>query len=634
MKRLNIDIEFFASTSFIQKIDNFFQNANSVYSMNYLLAVLFFILSCSVTGRHNRPLLDKKITHINHAFADTNIAQFNSLFPIHEIQEIYKSIIDEKIIHTAGQSKIIRINQDSAIVFLSGNLDFGNSGDETNYSSLYSGLYLFQFINTDWQLTKKFDIGRQNKILKHKLNVQINPTQSISISDEILITTNDKLGFSVRLNYQARISQLTVNQHSVNYIFDGGVLWVESEKIGNHTLQIDYVLNVEQDENDRNSAYWGEEYGHVRNQYFWHPFFDFASPNDRADFIITATISAEYQLSSSLAQHDQIIADKRQITGKSDHPTFALSLYYDKHWKLNEIKKDGLLFSIYATDEFTPNTTELFNTYTATYENLKDEFGSPKAKYFSVVQDRSSGGNGWKNRSNNSIIAAKSGSYLIQNGANPRAVFGHEVAHAWTTPVGPAANFLSEGWATYAESRILSKIYGKESKTRFFESQQENYFSRNFNGHASLLDDYSNSGVSYSKGTWLFYMLEHQLGEASFLKAMRQFIESNEHTIEQFIASMNNYSKRDLNKQLKAWLTSKSVPKLSAKFTKSQIQLFQLDEIFSFPLEIEIRLKGGSAYIKEIYIENKTHLITIPEGDISAIEIDPLNKVLLQLTKK
>ncbi len=43
---------------------------------------------------------------------------------------------------------------------------------------------------------------------------------------------------------------------------------------------------------------------------------------------------------------------------------------------------------------------------------------------------------------------------------------GHEIGHVWTM-AQPAANFLNEGWATYAESLILDKEFGPATVKAF-----------------------------------------------------------------------------------------------------------------------------------------------------------------------
>lgn len=114
------------------------------------------------------------------------------------------------------------------------------------------------------------------------------------------------------------------------------------------------------------------------------------------------------------------------------------------------------------------------------------------------------------------IVAAKQGSDFLRDKPSPRAPFAHEVAHAWTTPIGPATNFLSEGWASYAERYFLEKQYGEAIFKDYLTSYKNIYFSEGFDTKVSLWDDVSNDGVSYYKGVWVFYMLEQLLGKEDF----------------------------------------------------------------------------------------------------------------------
>ena len=196
---------------------------------------------------------------------------------------------------------------------------------------------------------------------------------------------------------------------------------------------------------------------------------------------------------------------------------------------------------------------------------MEKHFGKPLGDFFGIVQDRSNGGNGWKNRSNSTVIASEKGSYLITDQPSPRAVFGHEIAHQWTNPHGEATNFLTEGWATFAESILLQSLYGDTIITKFFSSQKQNYMNGNFNGRYSLSEDYGNSGVSYSKGAWLFYMLEPQMGKEALSRAMARFTNVADQSISSFIVCMSSLADKNMAPFINSWLKSRVIPEISVK---------------------------------------------------------------------
>lgn len=574
--------------------------------------------------------LKHQLALIDSAFKNNDTEKFNRLVGLESIRAAHALAITEKILKVPGKSRIISINSDSAYVMLSGLFVFGNSGDETNFSNSYTGIYKMEVINGVWQIKNRIEIDRVNQIKKQNIAANLLPRKGIKVSDTLMIDVNDKIGFAVRLNHKAHISKLLLNQTPTDFTFSGGLLWVNAPKKSKQQLIIDYAMDVEQDEEDKNSSYFGESYGHLRNQYYWHPFFNFSSPNDRAEFNLQCSIPKAYHLATSLPQKDRIVGDDRIITAKSGNPTFGLSIYYDKDWDVNTIKMGQIEMTVYAAKDFSPNNELLRNHFSKYYDTLQKHFGEPIGNYLAIVQDRS-GGNGWKNRSNDMVVAGQSGSYLITDKPNPRAIFGHEVAHGWTSPTGPATNFLMEGWATYAESFMLSSVYGDSIVVKFFKSQKQNYLNGKYDGKRSLWDDYSNSGVSYSKGAWLFYILENQLGKEKLALTMRNFIASGKQTVQSFIAETSKVAGTNMESFLMSWLKSKEIPALRVQNVGSALKINQEGDVFMFPLEIQIKLKNGKNIDKKIDIKAKEQLVEVSEGEIESYVLDPNGRLLFNV---
>lgn len=574
--------------------------------------------------------LKHQLTLIDSAFKNNDTEKFNSLVGLESIRAVHALAINEKILKVPGKSRIISINADSAYVMLSGLFLFGNSGDETNFSNKYTGIYKMKLMNGVWQIENRIEIDRTNQIKKQNILANLLPGKGIKVSDTLMINVNDKIGFAVRLNHKAKISKILLNQITADFTFDGGLLWVNALKESKQQLIIDYAIDVEQDEQDKNSSYFGESYGHIRNQYYWHPFFNFSSANDRADFNLQCTIPKAYHLATSLPQKDSIVGDDRVIIAKSGNPTFGLSMYYDREWEVKAVKVGKIEMKVYATKDFSPNNELLRNHFSKYYDTLQKYFGEPIGNYLGIVQDRS-GGNGWKNRSNDMVVAGQSGSYLITDKPNPRAIFGHEVAHGWTSPTGPATNFLMEGWATYAESLMLSSVYGDSIVVKFFKSQKQNYLNGKYEGEKSLWDDYSNSGVSYSKGAWLFYILENQIGKEKLALTMKNFIASGKQTIQSFIAETSKVAGTNMEPFLMSWLKSRLIPALRVQNVGNALKIYQEGDIFMFPLEIQMKLKNGKSISRKIALKAKEQLVEVSEGEIESYVLDPNSRLLFHV---
>lgn len=597
--------------------------------LNAPLLALFLITANTCFAQHKTETnsLKQSIAVIDSAFKKNDIQAFNNLVPLQDVQEFYASVVQEKLRKEPGKSSIIRMAKDSAYVFLSGILLYGNSGDETNYSSSYTGIYKFERAADSWKLKQRIDIDRVNQIKKHHIKLAITPGKGIQVTDTLSLDVHDFYGFATKLNHNAKLEKVLLNGSKTDFTFSGGLLWINAKPKQQQKLIIEYTIQVEKDDQNKNSGYFTDAFGHMRNQYFWHPFFSFSSPNDRAEFNIYCTIPKAYHLATSLPQKESIVGDLRTIVAKSEHPTFGLSIYYDKDWEVTTYKKDQIDLVLYTTKDFLPAKEVLFEEFSKNYDTLQKHFGKPISNYLGIVQDRTAE-DGWKNRSNNIVVAGEKAGNLRRDKPSPRATFGHEIAHGWTSPIGPATNFLSEGWATYAESLLLSSVYGDSIIDIFFKSQKKNYIGGEYEGNASLWEDYSNSGVSYSKGAWLFYMLEHQMGKKKLSTAMDQFIKSGDQSIQSFTHQFSRVAGIDMKPYLLSWLKSKEIPRLNLQQSATQLKIRQEGDVFIFPLEIEIKLKNGSTLTKVVNINSKEQALNITEGEIDSFVIDPGNKLL------
>lgn len=612
--------------------------------MNYLKTALCLIFTLFLTTRvipghaqltkvNPDPGISGYLTAVDSAFVQNDTTRFNQLVRLEEVQSYYTSLVHKNIPRKSGSHRILRAYTDSAFVLLTGMVSFGNSGDETNSAVHYSGIYRLKKTNGNWQLQERIAFDRLNQITAQHIGLAVKPGEGMTVNDTLTINTNDPLGFVARLNHRAQFNDVLLNGKKVPYIFAGGLLWVASPLKQHQQLTLRYSLQVEKDEKNINSAYFGDTYGHVRNQYCWHPFFSYASPNDRAEFIVHCTVPKDYPLSTSLPQTDRIQGQLRIIEAKSENPTFALSMYYDKDWQVSRHQKDKTTLFIYATKDFEPSRDTLYQYFSAASDVLSSHFGEARSTYLGIVQDRSGGGNGWKNRSNNTIIAAAKGSYLIVNAPSPRAIFGHEVAHGWTTPNGEAANFLSEGWATYCESHLLANRYTDTIIKPFFASQRSNYLNGGYDGKVSLNSDYSNSGVSYGKGAWLFYMLEKQLGKIKFNSALRMFVRSDNQDNNTFIRLVSEAAGKDMAPFIRPWLQNKTIPLLSVKQLDHRLIIRQEGELFHFPLTIRLKFKNGTSVDKTIMIDSAEQNLDLPDTGLESYLPDPGNEVLFNLKR-
>lgn len=596
----------------------------------YIVALVASILG-SLQGQDTPAGLAEQVLK---QFTQGSPEQFEEVFPFAGGRELVRWAVTQKTARKPGFSRVVEQTADRAVLLLSGYPVMLNSGDETIRSRQFAGVYEAVHEGGAWRLSRELPLDEHNRILAQQLYVTITPNESLRVAGHVRIEVKSPWGFAARLNHTARIHQVQWDDRPVEYSFGGGLIWVRLVPGARGRLSLDYEIEVEEGPNNTNSGCFLKKAGHVRNQYFWHPFFDFNSPNDQADFEVTVRIPSDYRVATSVPQTERIEGRDRVVQGKTIRPTMALSLLYDRDWQPVVERLGDIRLELFLASDFQPDPKEIIQAFQETIGLLSQRFGSPPAGYFAVAQGRSRSGGGWHYTSNQLVVAGLQGGPLVQHTGEPRAYFGHEVAHLWTQGAGPAANFLQEGWATFVEGLILREKFGPATVDRFWKSQADAYFSRQ-DGKASILQDPQNEGVAYSKGSWIFAMLEHLMGSDRFNQAMADFSRRSLERaagLEDFVASLQRVTPSidglDLKAFVMPWLTEKLAPRLSTRIDGAAVVITQSGPFFPLLLELEIQTESGKQRRKVLVSERET-IVQVGPGLRSAV-FDPDHKLLLK----
>jgi len=214
------------------------------------LITIFFIYSFSIaqTTSDKADNLRLYIERCNTAFESGSIEDIKLNFPLTEQQGIILAMQKGKYQRKKGQSRIIVVNKDSALVLLTGTFTIGNSGDETDYSNIYSGVYIFKPSNGIWTMTSKLPIDRLNQLKAHRMDLKVSPTDGIIfVRDTVDVLTIEKYGFLLALNHKAEMQTVQLNGKPAQSVFDGGVLWIKSSAGKREQLILAYTLKVDID---------------------------------------------------------------------------------------------------------------------------------------------------------------------------------------------------------------------------------------------------------------------------------------------------------------------------------------------------------------------------------------------------
>lgn len=251
-----------------------------------------------------------------------------------------------------------------------------------------------------------------------------------------------------------------------------------------------------------------------------------------------------------------------------------------------------MAIELFATDNFQPSLRDIENAFVRAYAVLHARFGRPKSTYLAIAQGRARSGSGWFFRSNDLIVAGLNGGRPMVDAPFPRATLGHEMAHGWTTPTGPGTNFLLEGWATFAEALLLRDEFGPDVERTFWEAQRNRYERSGWEGTADILDDPFNSGIAYSKGSWIFRSLQQVLGDSVFDRGMADYLAipiGRSAGVEELGTMLSRAAGWDVDAFLRPWLSESGTPDVEAEIEGGRVLLRQRGTSFSLPLTIEAR---------------------------------------------
>ncbi|MEM0963486.1 MAG: M1 family aminopeptidase [Bacteroidota bacterium] len=588
--------------------------------------------SPTTRGAATPDLLAERVSSV---FADSSLAAFSAWYPFDLGRELVEWAASRARQREAGPVRVLsRTGDTEATLLLGGLVLYGNTGDETIVADDYSGLYTAERQPDGlWRLSDRLGPEAYGEIHSHRLTVGLRPGQGLDVVDTLSVTAGPE-GLLLALNHRAEVEAVEVNGQPVEHVQSGGKLWVDLPAGDTSQLVVRHSVDVSREPSTSvNSGRFLADYGHVRNQYYWYPFVDF---DEMADATVTVTAPERVLVATDLPQTESVADSIRTVRAQSEGPAMPLSLFYDAGWVPVRRQAGSYQMTVYGTPDFEPRPDTLAQVFAATVDVLSARFGPPPGRSVAVVQQRARPCTSWPFRSNTVIAANTRGAVLSSPFPQPRDLFGHEVAHAWTEATGRARNFLLEGLATYAESILLRETYGDEAADLFWKTKRNNYFAGNFEGRARLADDLSNAGVSYDKGAWVFHMLETAVGQEVFDAGVRAFVSippGEPASLNEFIDGMSMVAGRDIRPFLDPWVENDRVPDLRARVEGSDIVLEQVQDGLPYLLDVDIDVvAAGDTTRVTIPLRGPSGRAPLPPlaASVDALLIDPDRRWLIR----
>lgn len=553
---------------------------------------------------------------------------FEALYPFQAGRNERQMSVSRRFPRVPGLAEAIRSNAHQATLLISGHPTYGNSGEDTFLGFEFSGLYEAAPDAGVWKLTRKIPLDDMGEIHSQDIRLQVRIGHGIDVEDRLRVRVKTQNGFAARLNHGASIAGVLASGKEARHSFGGGLLWIDLPP-GDSTVTLRYSIEVETAPRDPNSGFFGADYGHVRNQYLWAPALGFESVHDAADFHIEARLPAAYRLTTSLPQTERVEGRERIVEGKSVVRTNTLTLGYDRDWQPHLETAGGVRLEMFITPSFPLTPEQLIAEFRKDDALFAARFGEPAGGYTAIVQLR---GNPAHSFHSNQASFAAATYPLLPDRESATAILGHEIAHAWTEGSGPAAAFLREGWARYAESLVFEHDFGTAGADAFRKKRAEYYF-KSLDGKAPMWNASSSWDLTYEKGLWVFHMLEEIAGPRKFNAAMALYSKrslAGESTWETLADCFDRQNVPEFHARefLLPWLKESSAPRLEAHAEGNKVRVTQQGPIYVLPLTVEAVVAGSPAR-RTLWMRDASTEIVFG-GAVSSVKLDPDGQLLLK----
>lgn len=564
-------------------------------------------------------------------FASGTPEAFDSVYPEPEARQLVRNAVQRGWPRTAGEARVLAAGADRAVLLLTGMVTLGHSADETLLARYFSGVYEAAPAGGEWRLVRRLPLEGGSRIAAHALHAVLLPGEALAVVDTLTVRVGNAYGLAVRLNHRARLDGVAIGGRPVEHVFSGGVLWMAAPA-GEARVRVAYRLNVERDTADTESGSFQPDYGHLRNSYVWHPFFDFGTAADRANFTVRVRAPAAYHVATTLPQTSEVHGAERIVTARTAAPTSTLSLLYDRAWRPAAAEVEGMRLETFVTPEFQPGHDSLAAAAARVVRLYRRHFGEPRSRHLFFGEARAQRG-GFMLRTNDLVFSGRGGGAVGGGGAEPNSSFAHEISHGWVRGTGPGANFINEGFATSAEALAIGDAYGADAERVFWERARNRYHLRGHQGRTSIVGERFGNLISYTKGAWVWRMLRHVMGDDAFrrgLLAFRDIPAGEPAGVEELGAALSAAAGRDLGPFLRPWLQETVIPDVRARVEDGRVVVIQHGPLFSLPLELELTTARGPVRRRVELAERETVVDVRDVGAVTAVRVDPDHHFLLR----
>lgn len=452
--------------------------------------------------------------------------------------------------------------------------------------------YLFLFLSSFAfaQQTTKVDF----KNLHADLNLDaVQKTISGQVSYEFEVLSNID---TIRIDAKnIDFSEVQINNKTVSFKNSATELKLfQGFKKGNNILTFSYKAKPKQ-----TLYFFGEgdvlqiwTQGQGKYTSHWLPSFD--DVNEKVIFSISINYDKNFTaISNGKLQNAEVSGDVKKWNYAMEKPmsSYLVMLAIGKFEKKTETSASGTPLEFYLSVEEASKFETTYKHSKQIFDYLEKEIGVkyPWGIYRQIpVKDFLYGGM----ENTTSTIFAED--YVVDeigfNDRNYINVNAHELAHQWfgdlITAKSGKHHWLQEGFATYYALLAEKELFGEDHFNWEMYEIAEKLQQVSKSDTIPLLNEKASSLTFYQKGAWALHVLQENVGEKNFQKAVKTYLEKysfkNVET-DNFLKEINKVSKFDTKKFQKVWLEKSGFEVKEAldllqknKFIKSYLELLSL----------------------------------------------------------
>src|ERR1700730_14979342 len=488
------------------------------------------------------------------------------------------------------------------------------------------------------KIVLRFDVDQKRVIgeVTHTLSILRDATSKIAF-DSVGLTIQ-----SVTVNKSAAKFESTANKLVVPIPIakTGDKLDIVIRYEGKPTKGLYFIL-PDKDYPNRPRQIWSQ--GETEDTRYYLPTYDY--PNDRltTETILTVPASWLTVANGKLVGVTNAANNTKTWTWRESVPssTYLITVVAGE---FDEVKDSlrSLPVTYYAPKGQGDRLPINYGRTPAMIDLFNKKFGVdyPWEKYAQVmVDDLLAGG------MENSTATTNTSSSLVHPKLAPEYATGeddlisHELAHQWFGDYVTCKDWgnlwVNEGFATFGEMVWMEAHFPKDRSEYERWSNARSWFTQaNLYKRPIVRHDFDDSGEFdgnvYNKAGWVLYMLRHQLGEDSFNRALKHYLETNRGknvVTADFVRAVEESTNSNVDQFFTQWIYGAGAPKFDIGYAydgaKHQVALTvkQLQKVegrvgvFRVPVDVEITHQSGT-HLYPIVVSKQVETFTLPATSV------------------